>query len=67
MTDRSQPRRRRPRIVRNLNAKLASIPMILTAGVVFVGGTIWTIVYSLTSSKLLPRMTYVGHEQYDRL
>src|SRR5437868_4103974 len=66
MTDRSQPRRRR-RIVRNLNAKVASIPMILTAGVVFVGGTIWTIVHSFTSSKLLPRLSYVGHEQYDRL
>ena len=59
--------RRRPRILRNLNAKVASIPMILTALVIFVGGTAWTIVYSFTSSKLLPRLRFVGVEQYDRL
>ena len=59
--------RRRPRILRNLNAKVASIPMVLTALVIFVGGTAWTIVYSFTSSKLLPRMKFVGFEQYDRL
>ena len=58
---------RRPRILRNLNAKVASIPMILTALVIFVGGTAWTIVYSFTSSKLLPRLSWVGFEQYDRL
>ncbi|TIX65262.1 MAG: sugar ABC transporter permease, partial [Mesorhizobium sp.] len=28
-------------LFRNLNAKVASIPMILTALVVFVGGTAW--------------------------
>jgi glucose/mannose transport system permease protein len=64
MTDRP---RRRPRILRNLNAKVASIPMVLTALVIFVGGTAWTIVYSFTSSKLLPRMKFVGLEQYERL
>ena len=58
---------RRPRILRNLNAKAASIPMILTALVIFVGGTAWTIVYSFTSSKLLPRLAFVRLEQYDRL
>ncbi|HEX3761682.1 MAG TPA: sugar ABC transporter permease [Kofleriaceae bacterium] len=65
MTDHSQTRRRR--IVRNWNAKLASVPMILTAVVVFVGGTVWTVVYSFTSSKLLPRLDFVGLEQYHRL
>jgi glucose/mannose transport system permease protein len=59
--------KRRSRLFRNLNAKVASVPMILTALVVFVGGTVWTIVYSFTPSKLLPRLTYVGLEQYDRL
>jgi glucose/mannose transport system permease protein len=59
--------KRRSRLFRNLNAKVASVPMILTAVVVFVGGTVWTIVYSFTSSKLLPRLTYVGLEQYERL
>lgn len=65
MTDRS-PRRRRP-ILRNLNAKVASIPMILTALVIFVGGTVWTIVHSFTNSKLLPRLNFVGLDQYRRL
>ncbi|HEX3476522.1 MAG TPA: sugar ABC transporter permease [Kofleriaceae bacterium] len=59
--------KRRSRLFRNLNAKVASVPMILTALVVFVGGTIWTIVYSFTSSKLLPRLDFVGLEQYRRL
>ena len=64
----TEPSPKRPsRLFRNLNAKVASVPMILTALVVFVGGTVWTIVYSFTSSKLLPRLTYVGLEQYERL
>jgi len=54
-------------LFRNLNAKIASIPMILTALVVFLGGTIWTIVHSFTNSKLLPRLNFVGLDQYDRL
>jgi glucose/mannose transport system permease protein len=54
-------------LFRNLNAKIASIPLILTALVVFVGGTIWTVVYSFTDSKLLPRLNFVGLEQYERL
>ena len=32
------------RLFRNLNAKIASIPMMLTAVVIFLGGTIWTVV-----------------------
>ncbi|HMG55434.1 MAG TPA: sugar ABC transporter permease [Kofleriaceae bacterium] len=59
--------KRRSRVLRNLNAKAASVPMILTAVVVFVGGTVWTIVYSFTDSKLLPRLHFVGLEQYARL
>src|SRR3989454_8889193 len=65
MPDHSQ--KRPSKLLRNLNAKVASVPMILTALVVFVGGTVWTIVYSFTSSKLLPRLNYVGLEQYERL
>jgi glucose/mannose transport system permease protein len=53
--------------LRNLNAKIASIPMILTALVIFVGGTGWTVFYSFTNSKLLPRLSFVGLEQYYRL
>ena len=55
------------RLFRNLNSKIASIPMILTALVIFLGGTIWTITYSFTNSKLLPRLKFVGLDQYDRL
>jgi glucose/mannose transport system permease protein len=55
------------RLLRNLNAKIAAIPMILTTLVVFVGGTIWTVVYSFTDSKLLPRLRWAGLEQYERL
>ena len=77
MSDTSTPRRspqgkgehgRRPNtLFKNLNAKIASIPMILTALCVFVGGTAWTVVYSFTDSKLLPRLRFVGLEQYERL
>ena len=59
---------KRPRkLLRNINAKIASIPMILTSVVIFLGGTIWTIVHSFTNSKLLPRLNFVGLDQYERL
>ncbi len=59
---------RRPiRIWRNPSAKIASIPMILTALVVFVGGTGWTVLHSFTSSRLLPKLDFVGLAQYERL
>ncbi len=54
-------------LLRNLNSKIASIPMILTAVVIFLGGTLWTVFYSFTNSKLLPRMSFVGFDQYKRL
>lgn len=41
--------------------------MIVTALVVFAGGTIWTVVYSFTDSKLLPRARWIGFDQYERL
>jgi glucose/mannose transport system permease protein len=41
--------------------------MILVSVGIFVGGTIWTIVYSFTDSGLLPRLNWVGLEQYERL
>lgn len=59
--------RPRPRWTRNVSAKIAAIPMIATALVVFVGGTIWTVVYSFTNSKLLPKLNFVGLDQYERL
>ena len=59
--------RRTNRMWRNLNAKIAAIPMVLTTLVVFVGGTAWTVLYSFTDSKLLPRERFVGFDQYERL
>lgn len=41
--------------------------MILTALVIFVGCTLWTIFYSFTKSKLLPKLDFVGFDQYERL
>jgi len=58
---------RPPQLFRNMTAKIAAIPMILTALVVFVGGTIWTITYSFTKSGLLPKLKWYGLKQYDRL
>ncbi|MCD1263566.1 ABC transporter permease subunit [Shinella sp. AETb1-6] len=55
------------RLLRNLSSKIASIPMMLTAVVIFLGGTIWTVVYSFTNSRLLPRAKFVGLDQYERL
>lgn len=58
---------RRRSLVKNLNAKIAAIPMMLTATVVFVGCTLWTVVYSFTNSRLLPGGDWVGLAQYERL
>ncbi len=59
--------RRPSRVLKNLPAKIASIPMVLTALVIFVGCTVWTVVYSFTNSRLLPRFEFVGLDQYERL
>jgi glucose/mannose transport system permease protein len=55
------------RLFKNLSAKIAAIPMIMTALFVFVGGTVWTVVYSFTNSRLLPRENFIGLAQYERL
>lgn len=60
-------RRRPPGIFRNLNAKLAALPMIAVVLVVFIGCTLWTVLYSFTSSKSLPTWNFVGFDQYIRL
>ena len=61
------PARKPTRIFKNMSSKIASLPMMFTALVIFVGGTVWTIVYSFTSSGLLPRLKWVGLDQYERL
>lgn len=60
-------RRKPPGMFRNLNAKVAALPMIATVLVVFIGCTLWTVVYSFTSSKSLPMLNFVGFDQYTRL
>ncbi len=59
--------RRPSRFLRNLSPKIAMLPLIFTACVVFLGGTLWTVVYSFTKSGLLPRLSWVGLDQYERL
>lgn len=54
-------------LFRNLNSKIAALPMIFTSLIVFLGFSIWTVVYSFTASKLLPRADFVGLDQYTRL
>ncbi|MFN0190387.1 MAG: carbohydrate ABC transporter permease [Aestuariivirga sp.] len=61
-------------ILRNLNSKLAALPMMLIVLFVFVGGTVWTVASSFTSIKTLPIFTpqefydnWVGFAQYTRL
>lgn len=54
-------------ILRNLPAKLAAVPMVLIALVGFVGCSLWSIFYSFTASKSLPKERFVGFQQYDRL
>jgi len=60
-------RKRRHPLLRNMSAKIAAIPMILVTLVGFVGCSVWSIVYSFTSSKSLPREKFVGFDQYERL
>lgn len=55
------------RLFRNMSAKIAALPMIVTALCIFIGATVWTIVHSFTSSRLLPKLKFVGLDQYERL
>ncbi len=51
-------------LFRNMSAKIASIPMVLTALVIFIGCTVWTIVYSFTKSRLLPKKLFEWEELF---
>lgn len=59
---------------RNKWSKAASLPMMLIVWVVFVCGTIWTVLFSFTNIKILPLFTpqqwmdgFVGFANYTRL
>jgi len=54
-------------LLRNLSAKIATLPMIFVALVVFLGGTCWTIYFSFTKSGMLPSTKWAGLAQYERL
>ena len=60
--------KRPSRLFRNVSSKIASIPMIFTALVIFIGCTVWTIYHSFTRSRLLPAPDkWVGLDNYERL
>jgi len=60
--------KRPSRLFKNKSAKIASIPMVATALVIFIGCTLWTIYHSFTNSRLLPAPEkWVGLDQYERL
>ena len=52
---------------KNIGAKIALLPMIIISLTVFVGCIIYSFMYSLTNSKLIPVFNYVGFDQYERL
>ena len=60
--------KRPSRLFKNLASKIAAVPMVLVALVIFVGCTIWTIYHSFTRSRLLPAPEkWVGLDNYERL
>jgi glucose/mannose transport system permease protein len=48
-------------------AAIALLPAAATVIVVYLGCLLWTVRLSFTSSKLLPKMDWVGFAQYERL
>lgn len=52
---------------RNLSAKIAMLPVMFKVIFITLGCTVWTIAYSFTNSRLLPRADWVGLQQYSRL
>jgi glucose/mannose transport system permease protein len=68
VTDSGQVAKRPSRLFKNMAAKIATVPMVLIALVVFVGCTLWTIYHSFTRSRLLPAPEkWVGLDNYERL
>jgi glucose/mannose transport system permease protein len=53
--------------VKNISAKLAALPMVLVALLGFVACSLWSVFYSFTNSKSLPKAEFVGLAQYERL
>jgi glucose/mannose transport system permease protein len=57
----------RRRIRARLPAALALLPTAVVVLVVYLGCMIWTVRLSFSSSRLLPKLDWVGLEQYQRL
>jgi glucose/mannose transport system permease protein len=51
----------------HLAASIALLPTAIVVLVVYVGCMLWTVRLSMTSSKLLPVLDWVGMQQYERL
>ena len=66
-TDISAAGKRPGRLFRNMAAKICGHSHDPDRACGVPGGTIWTVVYSFTNSKLLPREKSVGLDQYERL
>ena len=64
---RTEAEGRRRSIRRQLPAAIALLPAAIVIIVVYLGCMLWTVRLSFTSSKLLPKLDYVGFAQYERL
>jgi glucose/mannose transport system permease protein len=63
----SSRNRGRGRFIHKYAAYIAVVPVLLVAFGFYFGSTIWSMVMSLTASKIFPDMTFVGLRQYWRL
>jgi glucose/mannose transport system permease protein len=61
------PLRKRNGFVHRHAASLAVLPVLVIAFIFYFGSAIWSMVMSLTPSKVFPDMTFVGLRQYLRL
>lgn len=59
--------KRKTRMWSNLSAKIASIPMLITAVGVFILCVAYSIALSFTPSRYFPKFDFIGFDQYIRL
>ncbi len=59
--------KRKTRMWSNLSAKIASIPMLITAVGVFILCVAYSIALSFTRSRYFPKFDFIGFDQYIRL
>ncbi|HTO21727.1 MAG TPA: sugar ABC transporter permease [Spirochaetia bacterium] len=58
---------RRTRFIHKYAAYIAVVPVLLVAFGFYFGSTVWSMVMSLTASRVFPDLTFVGFRQYVRL